>query len=276
MVPSLEDRLGTESAPATHGWDEHGRVRVWGWASKHRWSCTAALRPSLPFAQRARGTLPYPDSSQWEPSPPLWAPHLPSLAGPHAPHLPSLAGPLPWLCSATSMQVSVAHGQGAARGRVFEWAAWEGGQAHLSCMGTCAQQLHNHTHNSSPKRHVPFQGQTTALPQAPALSLPDNCPTYGQHESPHSFHTQHRGAAEEAEPSSHLQVLRRPFSPSTGTAFQHALRPSLAIAPTHHSSTLQGEQDRPRDVFLLLPRAVLPPQRLRNSVQALSVPLAWF
>lgn len=183
---------------------------------------------SLAFAQRARGTLPYPDSSQWEPSPPLWAPHLPSLAGPHAPHLLSLACPLPWLCSATSMQVSVAHGQGAARGRVFEWAAWEGGQALLSCMGTCAQQLHNHTHNSSPERHVPFQGQTTALPQAPALSLPDNCPTYGQHESPHSFHTQHRGAAEEAEPSSHLQVLTRPFSPSTVTAFQHALRPSLA------------------------------------------------
>lgn len=145
MVPSLEDRLGTESAPATHGWDELGKARVWGWASKHRWSCTAALRPSLPFAQRARGTLPYPDSSQWEPSPPLWAPHLPSLAGPHAPHLLSLACPLPWLCSATSMQVSVAHGQGAARGRVFEWAAWEGAQAHLSCMGTCAQQLHNHT-----------------------------------------------------------------------------------------------------------------------------------
>lgn len=91
--------------------------------------CTAALRPSLAFARRARGTLPFPDSSQWEPSPPLWAPHLPSLAGPHAPHLLSLALPLPWLCSTTSVQVSAARGQGAAQGPVFEGAAWEGSQA---------------------------------------------------------------------------------------------------------------------------------------------------
>lgn len=128
--------------------------------------------------------------------------------------MPSLACPWPPFRSAVPIHAAASCSHGATRGRVPEWAQLKGvrrASSGLSHTGTHARQLQGRC-ACSPECHVHLHASSGAA----ALPLPDNCPTFGQWESPRSSHTRLRGATGGVDHSSWLQDLARLFSPSMG------------------------------------------------------------